>query len=178
MYWLPSDYYGDPSPSDRKIQVQKNGILTKVLIGTQIWCSSAIISLLIYKSNLNLWYISLISGLVSFFGGGVIFLWRVRKTRKLIKSMRRDLLNLHVQLWNGRGKRWGLISWPLPLLLAAPWHCHWKFTLGCLGGSVVERLPLAQVVILRSWDQVLHQTPHRSLLLPLPVSLPLCVCLS
>ena len=25
---------------------------------------------------------------------------------------------------------------------------------GCLGGSVVERLPSAQVVILRSWDRV------------------------
>ena len=29
-------------------------------------------------------------------------------------------------------------------------------TQGCLGGSVVERLPLAQVVILRSWDQIPH----------------------
>ena len=33
-----------------------------------------------------------------------------------------------------------------------------------VGGSVVERLPLAQGVILGSWDQV----PHRA---PLPVSL-------
>ena len=32
---------------------------------------------------------------------------------------------------------------------------------GILGGSVVERLPLAQVVIPGSWDQVLHQAPHR-----------------
>ena len=28
---------------------------------------------------------------------------------------------------------------------------------GCLGGSTVEHLPLAQVVILGSWDRVLHQ---------------------
>ena len=32
--------------------------------------------------------------------------------------------------------------------------------MGHLGGSVVERLPLAQVVILASWDRVLHQVPH------------------
>ena len=33
--------------------------------------------------------------------------------------------------------------------------------LGHLGGSVVEHLPLAQVTIRRSWDQFLHQAPHR-----------------
>ena len=32
---------------------------------------------------------------------------------------------------------------------------------GYLGGSVVEHLPLAQVVIPGSWDQVLHQASHR-----------------
>ena len=32
---------------------------------------------------------------------------------------------------------------------------------GHLGGSVVEHLPLAQVMILGSWDQVPHQDPHR-----------------
>ena len=37
---------------------------------------------------------------------------------------------------------------------------------GLLGGSVVERLPLAWVVILGFWVQVLHQTPF------------LCLCLS
>ena len=42
---------------------------------------------------------------------------------------------------------------------------------GRLGGSVVERLPSAQVVILRSWDRVPHWAPCRELLLPLPVSL-------
>ena len=41
---------------------------------------------------------------------------------------------------------------------------------GRLGGSVVEGLPLAQVVIPRSWDQVLHWA-SRSLLLPLSVCL-------
>ena len=33
--------------------------------------------------------------------------------------------------------------------------------LGRLGGSGVERLPLAQVAILGSWDRALHQAPHR-----------------
>ena len=32
---------------------------------------------------------------------------------------------------------------------------------GHLGGSVIEHLPLAQIVILRSWDGVLHWAPHR-----------------
>ena len=32
---------------------------------------------------------------------------------------------------------------------------------GRLGGSVVEYLPLAQVMILGSWNQVLHRAPHR-----------------
>ena len=33
--------------------------------------------------------------------------------------------------------------------------------MGHLGGSVVERLPLAQVIIPGSWDQVPHQAPCR-----------------
>ena len=41
-----------------------------------------------------------------------------------------------------------------------------------MGGSVVECLPLAQVMIPGSWNQVPHQDPSGSLLLPLPVSLP------
>ena len=47
-----------------------------------------------------------------------------------------------------------------------------------LGGSVVEPLPLAQVVIPGSWDESHIGFPAGSLLLPLPVSLPLSVCLS
>ena len=50
--------------------------------------------------------------------------------------------------------------------------------LGRLGGSVVERLPLAQGMIPGSWDRVLDGAPRRSLLLPLLTSLPLSVCLS
>ena len=38
---------------------------------------------------------------------------------------------------------------------------------------MVERLPLAQVVIPRSWDGVPHLAPLREPALPLPVSLPL-----
>ena len=47
----------------------------------------------------------------------------------------------------------------------------------CLGGSVVEHLPLAQVVIPGSWDRVPHGLPTGSLLLHLPVSLSLSVSL-
>ena len=46
--------------------------------------------------------------------------------------------------------------------------------MGHLGGSVVEHLSLAQVVIPGSWDRVLHQAPHRepaSLSAYVPVSL-------
>ena len=46
---------------------------------------------------------------------------------------------------------------------------HW----GRLGGSVVEHLPLAQVMIPGFWDAVIIWLPAGSLLLPLPMSLPL-----
>ena len=49
--------------------------------------------------------------------------------------------------------------------------------LGCLGGSVVEPLPSAQVVIPGSWDRVPHWAPRREPVLPLPVSLPLSLFL-
>ena len=42
-----------------------------------------------------------------------------------------------------------------------------------MGGSVVEHLPLAQVVILESWDQVPHQAPFRE-----PASPSACVSAS
>ena len=47
---------------------------------------------------------------------------------------------------------------------------------GRVGGSVVERLPLAQVVTPESWDQVLHWTPCMEPASP-SVSLPLSVSL-
>ena len=49
---------------------------------------------------------------------------------------------------------------------------------GHLGGSVVERLPLAQVVILGSWDRVLHWGLLWEPASPCLLSLPLCVCVS
>ena len=49
--------------------------------------------------------------------------------------------------------------------------------MGHLGGSVVERLPSAQGGIPGSWDWVLHQAfLSGSLLLSLPMSLPLSLC--
>ena len=54
-----------------------------------------------------------------------------------------------------------------------------KRYLGHLGGSVVEHLPLAQIVIPQSWiEPRIKLPPAGSLLLPLPMSLPLSVCLS
>ena len=50
---------------------------------------------------------------------------------------------------------------------------------GHLGGSGVKHLPLAQGMILESWDPVLHRAPpSATLLLPLPVSVPLSLGLS
>ena len=50
---------------------------------------------------------------------------------------------------------------------------------GHLCGSVVGRLPLAQVVIPGSWDQVSHQPPYREPASPSPyVSAFLSLCLS
>ena len=49
-----------------------------------------------------------------------------------------------------------------------------KTSEGHLGGSVLERLPLAQVLIPGSWDQVLHWPPRRGACF----SLCLCLCLS
>ena len=49
---------------------------------------------------------------------------------------------------------------------------------GSLGGAVVWHLPLAQGAILETRDRVPHQAPGAwSLLLPLPVSLPLSLSL-
>ena len=49
-----------------------------------------------------------------------------------------------------------------------------KDVLGSLGGTAVWRLPLAQGVILETQDRIPHRAPGAwSLLLPLPVSLPL-----
>ena len=50
--------------------------------------------------------------------------------------------------------------------------------MGHLGGSVVEHLPLAQVLIPRSWDGVPHQAPHWKPASPsayVSVSLSLCL---
>ena len=53
-----------------------------------------------------------------------------------------------------------------------------KTFLGYLGGSVVEHLPSAQVMILGSWDQVPHRAPLREPASPSAcVSASLCVSL-
>ena len=48
---------------------------------------------------------------------------------------------------------------------------------GSLGGAAVWRLPLAQGAILETQDRIPHRAPSAwSLLLPLPMSLPLSLC--
>ena len=48
--------------------------------------------------------------------------------------------------------------------------------IGHQGGSVVVHLPLAQIMIPGSWDQVLHQAPYREPASPsVYVSASLCV---
>ena len=50
------------------------------------------------------------------------------------------------------------------------------YNLGHLGGSVVERLPSAQIVIPGSWDRVSHQAPYKEPAFPSAyVSVFLCV---
>ena len=50
---------------------------------------------------------------------------------------------------------------------------------GSLGGAAVWRLPLARGAILETRDRILHWAPGAwSLLLPLPVSLPLSLSVS
>ena len=83
-------------------------------------------------------------------------------------------------------------SWAKAVRLACT-HCTWQIStqgnvtdamvwsplLECLGGSVVEHLPLVQVMIPGSWDWVLRQAPHRELASPSAyVSVSLTVCLS
>ena len=49
---------------------------------------------------------------------------------------------------------------------------------GSLGGAAVWRLPLAQGVILETWDRIPRRAPGAwSLLLPLPMSLPFALSL-
>ena len=59
-------------------------------------------------------------------------------------------------------------------------NCIFKIvtTWGSLGGAAVWRLPLAQGAILETRDRIPHRAPGAwSLLLPLPVSLPLSLSL-
>ena len=53
-----------------------------------------------------------------------------------------------------------------------------QWLLGHLGGSVVELLPLAQVMIWGPGIEFHIQVPIGNLLLPLPMSLPLSLCVS
>ena len=61
-------------------------------------------------------------------------------------------------------------------------HSYWShflktsFFWGCLDGSAVECLPWAEVLILESGIESYIGLLAGSLLLLLPVSLPLCVC--
>ena len=53
-----------------------------------------------------------------------------------------------------------------------PSSCAW------LRGPAVWHLPSAQGVILESWDRAAHPPPCLELAFPLPVSLPVSLCVS
>ena len=58
-------------------------------------------------------------------------------------------------------------------------HCFRLRQTGSLGGAAVWRLPLAQGAILETRGRIPHRAPGAwSLLLPLPVSLPLSLCVT
>ena len=81
-------------------------------------------------------------------------------------GLRKDLLNKSVYL--RRFSCWSLASWR-----------RQGGVEDARGGAAVWRLPLAQGAILETWDQIPCQAPGAwSLLLPLPVSLPLSLSLS
>ena len=88
---------------------------------------------------------------------------------------------IHMRTWSGpqtpQVTRVALLS-AVPSLNISNSDLFSGVFLGGLGGSVVERLPSAQVMTPGSRDRVLHWAPAGSLLLPLPLSLPLSLCLS
>ena len=64
--------------------------------------------------------------------------------------------------------------WPSKNLMHSQTVIKKKKKLGSLGGAAVWRLPLAQGAILETRDRIPRQAPGAwSLLLPLPMSLPL-----
>ena len=72
-----------------------------------------------------------------------------------------------------------LLQFVLKSILLVQVLLHLEATIHkCLEGSVVDRLPSAQGMTPGSWDGVRIGIPPVSLLLPLPVSQPLSLCLS
>ena len=55
----------------------------------------------------------------------------------------------------------GTLSESRGLFFALPLLKNERKTVGCPGGSVVEHLPSAQVMIPGAWDRVPHRVPHR-----------------
>ena len=80
--------------------------------------------------------------------------------------------NIHGLAGMGNGEN--RVSFPKEM---TPKFSFKGLTRGHLGGSVVEHLPLAEVVILGSWDQVLYQAPCREPVSP-SAYVSACLCLS
>ena len=134
-------------------------------------------------------YVSLQS-FVLFWNGCTIFTlspfwWQsTPRSWEVLEPKYRRILGAWVAPWRSSKCQSGtpIPDWAINIPL--PWTTDifevdlFKKNLGHLGGSVVECLPLAQGTIPGSWDWVPHQASCRELLLPLPISLPLSMCLS
>ena len=77
------------------------------------------------------------------------------KLEKGLEGERRDLLEGNIIHKRGCGRDW------IREMELERGEIQEIGRMGCLGGSVVERLPSAQVMILRVWDRVPHRAPFK-----------------
>ena len=121
------------------LYLQKYSLLYKSDVQIHSYC--------FYFTNqiiLRLWYISLASGLVSLSLSLSLslcyFFWIVKNLENGFWKW--DLLNLHTQLWDGKGKTWDLLPRPCHAF-GSRWSRGWKFILPGSSGS--HRSSMSQI---------------------------------